>query len=489
MSDLMTAPVGGVSVRMYRKDLGDCFLLAFGSEQGPRYVLIDCGIVLGSSDRTKKLQAILHDVREATGGHLHVLAVTHEHYDHLSGFEEAKAELAQFVRIDQLWLSWLEDPQDEVAKKVRQGIEVSVTALGAAYDMMQANAAKGVEHTGRTLALKSLLELYGPLGARSVRSTIQALKDHPNLQNPIRYCQPGQEPLGLPDVEGLRIYVLGPPRNTKQLYKSNPSSGSKSEVYPLADGIAGILGPSSGFMARVAAADMQLQLDLPDNPEGDAMPFEARWRKPFAQAIQDEFFATHYGDPNDSQHEEAWRQIEDDWLGASESLALAIDNNRNNSSLVLAFELPDGRVLLFPGDAQVGNWLSWFNPEVHWQVKDGGETREVDAQDLLSRTVLYKVGHHGSHNATLREQGLERMTHPGLMAMVPVVEATAKKIGWGEMPLPSLVQRLEQKTRGRVLRSDNGIGQGVGLSASERVTYEQAVHETDLYLEITIEAG
>lgn len=35
----------------------------------------------------------------------------------------------------------------------------------------------------------------------------------------------------------------------------------------------------------------------------------------------------------------------------------------------------------------------------------------VTAHELLARTVFYKVGHHGSHNATLRALGLELMTN------------------------------------------------------------------------------
>jgi hypothetical protein len=43
---------------------------------------------------------------------------------------------------------------------------------------------------------------------------------------------------------------------------------------------------------------------------------------------------------------------------------------------VLAFELAsEGEVLLFPGDAQVGNWLSWETLE--WCIKEGTETRTV----------------------------------------------------------------------------------------------------------------
>ena len=74
-----------------------------------------------------------------------------------------------------------------------------------------------------------------------------------------------------------------------------------------------------------------------------------------------------------------------------------MNNATNNASLVLAFELSKGgKVLLFVGDAQAGNWWSWSEGE----FDDDGT--KVTAQDLLGRTVLYKVGHHGSYNATLK---------------------------------------------------------------------------------------
>ena len=113
---------------------------------------------------------------------------------------------------------------------------------------------------------------------------------------------------------------------------------------------------------------------------------------------------------------------------------LNVDGLANNSSLALAIELsPNGRVLLFPGDAQMGNWLSWFGKveypggeghgkEMVWALDDG---RKVDAKDLLARTVLYKVGHHGSHNATLKHGGLEAMGTrwpDEFVAMLPVDE-------------------------------------------------------------------
>ena len=137
------------------------------------------------------------------------------------------------------------------------------------------------------------------------------------------------------------------------------------------------------------------------------------------------------------------------WAIAAD-LAMQLDRGVNNTSLVLAFEFIDsGRVVLFPGDAQVGNWLSWQS--VKWPV-DG---KEVQATDLLARTVYLKVAHHGSQNATLQQHGLELMTSADLSAFIPTNEVDAKKVGWGEMPFHSILTALSAKTAGRTIRADD----------------------------------
>ena len=63
-------------------------------------------------------------------------------------------------------------------------------------------------------------------------------------------------------------------------------------------------------------------------------------------------------------------------------------------------------------------------------MKDrNGEPTKVTSSALLARTVLYKVGHHASHNATLREKGLELMQSDELVAMIPVDEEQAHAQG------------------------------------------------------------
>ena len=180
-----------------------------------------------------------------------------------------------------------------------------------------------------------------------------------------------------------------------------------------------------------------------------SQPFDEWFRLSESDVKGHPFFSTRY------EYGEEWRKIENDWLGTAGSLALQLDSDTNNTSLVLAFELVEsGRVLLFPADAQVGNWMSWN--EVEWTVQKGGNPQKVTAQQLLEKTVFYKVGHHGSHNATLRTLGLERMSDASLVGMLPLDRPTAKKMEWN-MPFPSLHEALLQRCKGRLLDLELGM--------------------------------
>jgi hypothetical protein len=194
------------------------------------------------------------------------------------------------------------------------------------------------------------------------------------------------------------------------------------------------------------------------------------------------FFHEHYGFAETDV--EAWRRIDSDWLDP-EALALKLDSATNNTSLVLAIELQKSkRVLLFPGDAQVGNWESWH--EGGWTEENGlAKGEAITAKDLLNRTVLYKVGHHGSHNATLREMGLEMMVSDELTAMIPVDQDWAwkrKPHPW-KMPFDPLYKDLKKRTRGRILRTD--VKWKAPGDPGWRALRSQP-REAELYVELTI---
>jgi beta-lactamase superfamily II metal-dependent hydrolase len=173
-----------------------------------------------------------------------------------------------------------------------------------------------------------------------------------------------------------------------------------------------------------------------------------------------------------------------------------MNNATNNASLVLAFELSKGgKVLLFVGDAQAGNWRSWS------EDKFDDEGTEVTAEDLLGRTVLYKVGHHGSHNATMKgktgshEASLAVMAlgkHAAeFVAMITAVEAWAHqkpKPDWNH-PLPAIKQALVKKAGGRVLQTDSSLpDKPVGDGAGSWQAFLDRASETPLYFELMIDA-
>ena len=132
----MEAPTSGVTVRMYNPGFGDCLLLAFrDSNQKPFFMLIDCGVHHQYPDAKDQMKAVVKDIKEATGGRLHVVAVTHEHTDHTYGFKYAK-DVFDTMQIDELWLSWAEDPQDVVARQLKERYGMNVRALNGAVDLL-----------------------------------------------------------------------------------------------------------------------------------------------------------------------------------------------------------------------------------------------------------------------------------------------------------------------------------------------------------------
>lgn len=203
-------------------------------------------------------------------------------------------------------------------------------------------------------------------------------------------------------------------------------------------------------------------------------PFDKRFRLDrndprIVAALGDTYLA-------DSQ---SWRSIDTDWLNAASNLAIQLDKFTNNTSLVIAIErIADGKVLLFPGDAQEGSWLSWQSPSLEWEVKRGdGTTVAVTTKDLLARTVFYKVGHHSSHNATAKAKGLEMMTSQAdLTAFIPVDRQVAlgrSPAGTWKMPARQLYRALLDKCQGRVVRSD--IGWAANLKQGRQGTEHEFV--------------
>jgi hypothetical protein len=488
----MKAPDSGVTVRMYRQGLGDCFLLAFPPSRGsrPRFMLIDCGVLLGTPGGDGRVREVAGHILESTGGQIDVLVATHEHWDHLSGFEQAR-DLFDQLKIGEVWVAWTEDPEDPVSRSLRRERAAALRALTATVSHLRMNGDAGdIESARKADSIAPVLGFFGDLGVDGKPSGIERAMDYVvGRGKPPRYRAPGEGPFSVPGAAGVRVYVLGPPKDLDFLKRSDPRKGEAYEARLALD-------EKTAFVSAVLHAQEKTG-ERPMSPEEQevarlAFPFDKVFRVDPKDARQDPFFQELYygasGQPSEKDRE--WRRIESDWMGSAGSLALKLDSDTNNTSLALAIELvPSGKVLLFPGDAQAGNWNSWHKLE--WPGEDKDHLLTI--KDLLSRTVLYKVGHHASHNATLRDKGLELMAHPDLVALIPVDEKMAHKPkggspkGW-DMPFPPLLKRLKEKTNGRVLRVDEGLPERPSkVPSGEWKRFTSCCVEDDLYLDFTVE--
>lgn len=439
-----------VTVRMYRRGLGDCFLLQFTKDDGGLFsILIDCGLISVATGPKAKMQEIVADIDKTCKNHIDVVIMTHEHWDHASGFSAEQAQAAfDKITIDQVWYAWTEHPENKLGNKLREERAAKVKAAKRAAKVL-------LSQTGNPLAIargegvQNILQFFGvdDLNAsdQKLGKGLQAfwyLRSRPDVKT--QYHHPSKDPVELPGVSGVRAFFLGPPEDEGLIKRGERKS---DDVYAFVGDLAADENLGAAFermddSSRKGGADCPFDTTVchwPGDPE-----------HPIGIDLKNLINKTW-----DAPGEES-RQIKDDWTAAAETLALNLDNHTNNTCLVVAFELsPGGKVLLFPADAQMGNWTSW--KDTRWNIKESQGTRLVTGPDLLQRTVFYKVGHHGSHNATMRAQGLEQMTSDELVAFVPVFKAEAEKNRWFGMPFEPLVTRLNQKTNNRVVYSDDTI--------------------------------
>jgi glyoxylase-like metal-dependent hydrolase (beta-lactamase superfamily II) len=566
----MVPPPLGVTVRMYRTGLGDCFLMAFpkGKASGGKpgdafYLLLDCGVFFKTPepDNVQRIKRIAADITKATGGQVEIaetdkgpvvtvkvggqidlLAITHEHWDHVSAFHPKQAQdiFAQNA-LKKLWMAWTENLSIPLARNLHDGRRAMRVALTNAFTKiqgMQTEAKKlglDVPHSDGAELVGKALDFFGGEiddpdappgpGMGAAKKSIQTedamvwLRDTYG-KGKTEFLHPGDGPIELNGVADARVYVLGPPEDDTLIRRYNPSSAT-AKVYP--KGMAAAA--EAAFLVSVgidpsrleSATDAELdeetrRISLPfdeihqikkDRVEKAVAAHKAREKPKEEDIASHPLFVEGYFDPK-----EDWRTIEAAWLESAGTFALQLDNATNNTSLAFALEigLPgEGKVLLFPGDAQVGNWESWFGKvkiegkeygkDMVWKVGD----KAVDATDLLRRTVLYKVGHHGSHNATLLDKGLKLMGRDDgtgeFVAMLPVDEFVAQvKAGYGQMPLKSLVKDLLIRTGGRLMRNDEDLPPnaevpfptlaGVEDAPARREGFGERV--TELYIEYTV---
>jgi glyoxylase-like metal-dependent hydrolase (beta-lactamase superfamily II) len=179
-----------VRVRMYRQGLGDCFLLTFPRQDKPPFnLLIDCGALnRNKAFMTRVVQHIEESVKNGAGtGRLDLVVATHEHKDHLSGFNQAR-EIFNRMDIGGVWLGWTENLSIEEAKAIKQAKKTALAKLQAALaspfgstrplegvrSLLDFSASDDTTGTGRVAEALDYLKLRGKPPATSNSSALVA---------------------------------------------------------------------------------------------------------------------------------------------------------------------------------------------------------------------------------------------------------------------------------------------------------------------------
>lgn len=428
------------TIRMYNQEnLGDCFLLKFHPEgKEEQFILIDFG---SYTNNVQREQEIAKDIWQTVGKKRLTIIATHQHRDHISGFSELRKQNENCKNAN-LWLSFLDDDKGEFGKSLRSATEKYWRKTSEVREFLSKEFST-VKAVDDMLKQKDNFDLFAEQqSGGQFMSSFLALSD----AKP-KFLQPGEH-FFLPETdEGVKVYVLGPPIDFAKLKKMNPSKGE--EVIGLKTNTARDPG-SKAFESGLELAQLDISgtlvldalkgLNGQDNSNESNFPFSKRYIANQSQGV--EYIKNIYkGD----------RRIDHNWLSEVGRLALHMDSLTNNTSLVLAFELVNSKkVLLFPGDAQIGNWQSWLHVKF--------EGTEVDAYDLLSRTVLYKASHHSSGNATLLDS-LNLMDTNELTIMIPV-DGKVSELRDFDMLKSGMLTGYHRKSQGRVLRSDTKFQDG-----------------------------
>ena len=207
-----------------------------------------------------------------------------------------------------------------------------------------------------------------------------------------------RELTGLPDA---RVHLLGPPRTPAAIKSMDPPELER------------------WLTMDERASGRSDSLEIPFGPAYRIADRAAFWQQYEHLTAEDELLDSVPLEPDGGLAAASW-----------------LDRVLNNTSLVFVLEVDDIRIL-FAGDAQWGVWREILN--------------NLDARELLARTNLYKVSHHGSHNGSPKT--LVNEVLPSSLTSVMSFKTMSR---WKAIPKAQLVTALSAERR-LLLRPDEAV--------------------------------
>lgn len=433
-----------VEIRAYQVGFGDCFLVSFVyPKNARRHVLIDFGTTALPKRGAKTVKPSEHmprvaeHIKTVCNDRLTALVATHRHADHISGFATdgksgGAGKIIAACKPKVVLQPWTEDP--DAARDARTATRD--TSRSPKSFVASLNAMHRLAEHALNVALKPPASMSATVAKQLRFLGEDNIKNRSAVENLIAMgSRPGAKAVwahhgssaGLQrHLPGVKVHVLGPPSlsQTEKIRKMRASD--PDEFWQLLGSARGLRGMRIAPIRPGAGPKA-----------GKPVPVEARW---FRDRIAG--------------------------LSAEQLLEIVrvLDDQMNNTSLILLFEVGKKK-LLFPGDAQIENW-SWALQD----APDADKTRK-----LLADVDFYKVGHHGSRNATpktlLWENFAKRGTGAGrLMTMLSTLKGKhgtpSKKT---EVPRKTLLEALDSETD---LLNTEEISLAAGSEPCELTTIE-----------------
>lgn len=396
----------GATLIAYNVGFGDCLLLRVTySDASRRHVLFDFGSTAmpedsqpGSRRNDKRatprdLLEVANRIKDDCGGSLDVVVVTHRHRDHISGFAGKPGQVIAGLQPRLVLQPWTENPV--VPRDATMG--AGSGSSGAGRGLRLGDVTLGLHHL--ELAAEQVVAVVPQLAARkgvtkTVREQIEAvgmnnIKNREAVQNiqalsgTHRYLAFGDSLDVSTILPGVTIDVLGPPTIDQSSEVAKMAEVDPVEFWHLA------------ASSRPRTAQSKAGRLFPRAEPMTTPPQEARWVIPKIDSMRAEELL---------------------------SLVRIMDDVLNNTSLILLLTIGEAR-LLFPGDAQLENW--------RYALKVAPNSEEIC--ETLAQTTVYKVGHHGSLNATPRQMLWENFARRSTSAtrgrLITVMSTRANKHG------------------------------------------------------------
>jgi len=414
-----------VEIRGYQVGFGDCFLLSFVyDDNDKRHVLIDFGTMelptRGSPRKPAKqsehMPVIAQDIQRVCGTTLTAVVATHRHADHISGFGTdsrtgKSGEIIKSLKPKVVLQPWTEDPEaardaSSASRSSNRSRKSFIQGLAAMHDI--ARTVFKLTETRPAWMGATLLKELRLLGLDNIRneSAVKNLIAMGNAKGSTAVWAHYGSRSGLErHLPGVKVHVLGPPdlkqsEKIRSMRKKDPD-----EFWHLLANLAGGATTTRGAIASGSNGTRGLR----------HIPAEARWFRDRLDRIR--------GD----------QLLE---------IVRSLDNQMNNTSLILLFEV-FGKKLLFPGDAQIENWS--------YALQDAREVKAIGK--LLADVDVYKVGHHGSLNATPKKLLWEKFRKRGLSngkrlkSLLSTLPGKHGKVtNKTEVPRRPLLEALEKET-------------------------------------------